>query len=74
MITMTHRRRDRPWRVTVDSPSADTRFAFRSLGTAKFRAATSHGYGTPGSRAGAEDCRCLAAVPSPEDGPAIQSP
>lgn len=71
---MTHRRRDRPWRVTVDSLSAETRFAFRSPKTAYFGAATSHGCGTPGGRAWAEYRRCLAAVPSLEDRPGIQSP
>jgi hypothetical protein len=71
---MTHRRRDCPWRVTVDSLSADIRFAFSSPRTAHFGAATSQGCGTPGSRAGVEYRRFLAAVPSPEDRPAIQSP
>ena len=36
--SMTHRRRDRPWRVTVDSLSAETRFRVRSPRTAHFGA------------------------------------
>ena len=71
---MTHRRRDRPWRVTVDSLSADTRFAFRSPRTAHFGAASSHGCGILGGLAGTEYRRCLAAVPSPGRRPGFESP
>jgi hypothetical protein len=62
---MTHRRRDRPCRVTVDSLSTDTRFAFRSLRTVHLGVASSHGYGILNGLAGTEDRGYLTAVPWP---------
>jgi hypothetical protein len=62
---MIHHRRARPWRVTVDSPSADTPFAFRSPRTAHFGAASSYGCGILSGLAGTEDRCYLAAVPWP---------
>jgi hypothetical protein len=71
---MTHRRRDRPWRVTVDSLSADSRFASRSPRTVHFGAGSSHGCGTLCGLAGTEYRRCLAALPSPGGRHEIESP
>jgi hypothetical protein len=71
---MTHRRRDRPWRVTVDSLSADSRFASKSLRTAHFGAGSSHGCGTLDGLAGIKFRRPLTTVLSPRRRPGIESP
>ena len=71
---MTHRRRARPWRVTVDSLSADTSFTSRSPRTVHFRAVPSNGCGPPDYLAATEKRRSLLPPPSPGGRHAIESP
>jgi hypothetical protein len=71
---MTHRRRERPWRVTVDSLSADTRFTSKSPRTAHFGARSSRGCGTLGGLTGTEYHRSVVAVTSPGGRHEIESP
>jgi hypothetical protein len=71
---MTHCRQDSPWRVPVDSLSADTSLVRRTPATAHFEAGPSNVCGPLGGLPGIKDRRTLAAVSSPRGRPGIESP